>query len=171
MHTEVPNHEPSLYMMSCGIILKGKPAMGSWLCYGLGTENRNLPGFVVLCPDNNPIGGAPQWSSGFLPAFYQGTLIKNTENDPEKIIPYVHNRHIPLEQQRHQVDLLEKLNRFHQAGREDNPQLEASIRSMEVAYRMQSEAMQAFDLTKESDATKQSYGTTDFAREIGRAHV
>jgi hypothetical protein len=164
MYTEVPNHEPSLYMMSCGSILKGKPAMGSWLCYGLGTENRNLPGFVVLCPDSNPIGGAPQWSSGFLPAFYQGALIKNTENDPEKIIPYVRNRRIPLAQQRRQVDLLEKLNRFHQTGREDNPQLEASIRSMEVAYRMQTEAMEAFDVTKETEATKQSYGSTDFAR-------
>jgi hypothetical protein len=164
MHTEVPNHEPSLYMMTCGSILKGRPALGSWLTYGLGTENQNLPGFVVLCPENNPIGGAPQWSSAFLPAIYQGTLIKNTENDPQKIIPFIENKSSTLEQKRRQVDLLERINRLHQRRREDNPQLEASIRSMEVAYRMQTEALQAFDLTRESEATKEAYGNGDFAR-------
>jgi hypothetical protein len=164
MYTEVPNHEPSLYMMTCGTILKGKPSMGSWLCYGLGTENRSLPGFVVLCPDSTTIGGTPQWSSGFLPAFYQGTLIKNAETDPEKIIPYIRNPKISFDDQRQQVDLLEKLNRIHQRGREDNVQLEASIQAMEVAYRMQSEAMGAFDLTKESPATAKMYGEGDFAR-------
>ena len=85
MWTEVPNHEPSLFMFNTGAIQPGRPSLGSWLMYGLGSENRNLPGFVVLCP-GMPVVGSPLWSSAFLPAVFQGTFLKNTETDPYKLI-------------------------------------------------------------------------------------
>ena len=90
MYTDRPNHEPSLFLMNCGEKLPGRPSMGSWLTYGLGTENQNLPGFVVLCP-GLPVVGPQLWSSTFLPAVYQGTYIPNNEKEPDKLIQYIRN--------------------------------------------------------------------------------
>jgi Protein of unknown function (DUF1501) len=164
MHTEVPNHEPSLFMMNCGHIQPGRPSMGSWLTYGLGTENQNLPGFVVLCP-GIPTVGSLLWNSTFLPAVYQGTYLYNKETDPQKLIAYIRNERLNLSQQRQQLDLLGKLNRLHlEHLQESDPQLEARIQSMEIAYRMQTEAPEVFDLGKESEAVRQRYGEGDFAR-------
>ncbi|MEW5978426.1 MAG: DUF1501 domain-containing protein [Acidobacteriota bacterium] len=164
MHTEVPNHEPSLFMMNCGHIQPGRPSMGAWLTYGLGSENQNLPGYVVLCP-GVPVVGPPLWNSAFLPGIYQGTHLSTKESDPEKLIAYLRNQHLSQPQQRQQLDLLEKLNRLHldRQGEQD-PQLESVIQSMEVAFRMQTEAPDVFDLTQESPATLSRYGDGDFAR-------
>ncbi len=161
--TDVPNHESALFMMNCGHIQAGRPSMGSWLTYGLGTENQNLPGFVVLCP-GTPVVGPPLWNSAFLPAVYQGTYVSNKETDPEKLIRNIRNPNLNASQQRRQLDLLSKLNRKHLEERESEPQLEACIESMEVAYRMQTEAPDVFDLRKESEETLQRYGNGDFAR-------
>jgi hypothetical protein len=109
MWTEVPNHEPSLFMFNTGAIQPGRPSLGSWLMYGLGSENRDLPGFVVLCP-GMPVVGSPLWSSAFLPAVFQGTFLKNTETDPHKLIRDIQPR-APRDSQRRQVDLLAALNR------------------------------------------------------------
>ncbi len=109
MYTEIPNHEPSLFLMNCGHRVPGRPSMGSWLTYGLGSENQNLPGFVVLCP-GYPIVGAQLWSSTFLPAIYQGTYIPNSEKTPEKLIGYIRNPSTPLPEQRRALDLLRQLN-------------------------------------------------------------
>lgn len=164
MHTEVPNHEPSLFMMNCGHNQAGRPSLGSWITYGLGTENQNLPGFVSLCP-GMPVVGPPLWNSTFLPAVYQGTYISNKKTDPQRVIRYIGNTKQSLSQQRRQLDLLEKLNRLHLAQRQENdPQLEACIQSMEVAYRMQTEAPGVFDLRRETEATRKLYGDGDFAR-------
>jgi Protein of unknown function (DUF1501) len=163
MHTNVPIHESSLFMMNCGDIQPGRPSMGSWVTYGLGTENQNLPGFVVLCP-GVPVVGPPLWNSTFLPAVYQGTHIPNNESDPQKLIQYIHNAQLNLTQQREQLDLLEKLNRLHLEQRKGDAQLEAGIQAMEIAYRMQTEAPEVFDIRKEDDATRQRYGEGDFAR-------
>ena len=105
MYTEIPNHEPSLFLMNCGHRVPGRPSMGSWLTYGLGSENQNLPGFVVLCP-GYPIVGAQLWSSTFLPAIYQGTYIPNSEKTPDKLISYIRNPSTPLPEQRRALDLL-----------------------------------------------------------------
>jgi len=138
--------------------------MGSWISYGLGTENQNLPGFVVMCP-GTPVIGPPLWNSAFLPAVYQGTYISNKEKDPQKLIPYIRNAHLTLSEQRVQLDLLTQLDRNQLADlEEDDPQLEACIQSMETAFRMQTEAPEVFDLSKESDATRKRYGDTDFGR-------
>ena len=163
MYTDVPFHEPSLFMLNCGSRLPGHPSMGAWLTYGLGTENQNLPGYVVLCP-GLPVIGPQLWSSAFLPGAYQGTYIRNSESDPEKLVPNVRNAHLTLEQQRGQVDLLTKLNRAQIEREGPAPEFEATIHSMEVAFRMQTAALEAFDVSKEPKEVRERYGEGDFAR-------
>ena len=135
MHTDVPNHEPSLFMMNCGTIQPGRPSLGSWLTYGLGTENRNLPGYVVLCP-GTPVVGPPLWESAFLPAVFQGTFIKATEKDPRKLVQFLDRGRKTSADQRRQLDLLKELNTAHLAERAGDSNLEAAIQSMETAFRM-----------------------------------
>jgi hypothetical protein len=160
MHTDVPNHEPSLLMMTCGNSQPVRPSMGSWLSYGLGTENQNLPGFVVLCP-GKPVVGPQLWSNSFLPGVYQGCHIRNL--DPKKVVEHVNNTHLSPASQRQQLDLIHRLNDLHSKERERDAQLEARIQSMEIAFRMQAEAPEAFDLTRESQTTRELYGTGNFA--------
>src|SRR5262245_60615891 len=145
MYTDIPNHEPSLTMMNCGENLMSRPSIGSWITYGLGTENQNLPGYVVLCP-GHPVVGSPLWNNSFLPAVYQGTYIPNKETDPEKLIRYIRNKQFAPMDQRRALDLLAELNREHLDERDHDSQLEASIESMEIAFRMQTEAPDAFDV-------------------------
>jgi hypothetical protein len=163
MFTNRPNHEPSLFRLNCGHPLPGHPSMGSWLTYGLGTENQNLPGFVVLCP-GLPVIGPQLWSSSFLPAIHQGTYIPNNESDPERLIQHLRNKQINLSEQRRQLDLLGSLDRLYMEQEGPDPQLESGIQSMEIAYRMQTEALEAFDIRKESETTRARYGEGDFAR-------
>ena len=163
MHTERPNHEPSLFMMNTGIVLPGRPSMGSWLTYGLGTENQNLPGFVVMCP-GLPVVGPELWGSAFLPAVYQGTYVPNNQREPDKLIPYVKNKEISTADQRRQLDLLGELNALNLRQAGPDPQLEATIQSSEIAFRMQAEAPQVFDAAKEPEAVRARYGDTDFGR-------
>ncbi len=163
MYNDVPNHEPSLFMTNCGAIQPGRPSLGSWLTYGLGTENRNLPGFVVLCP-GTPVVGPPLWESAFLPAVYQGTFIGINETDPKKLIKYVDRGSTTPAAQRKQLDLLKALNEEHLAARPGDGQLEATIESMEVAYRMQTEGPEVFDLARESPAVRARYGDSAFGR-------
>jgi len=163
MHTEVPNHEPSLFMINSGAIQPGRPSMGAWINYGLGTMNRSLPGFVVLCP-GVPVVGPPLWESAFLPAVYQGTHIRMEETDPRKLIRFIENKDADREQQRRQLDLLARLNQRHLAERARDPQLEASIEAMETAYRMQTEAPEVFDIAREPAAVRERYGDSAFGR-------
>ncbi len=163
MHTDLPFHEPSLFMLNSGQRLPGFPSMGSWLTYGLGTENQNLPGYVVMCP-GIPVIGPQLWSSAFLPGAYQGSYIRTTETDPEGLVPNLRNPRHGESQQARQLGLLSKLNRAHLKTTGPSPQLEATIHSMEVAYRMQTEGLNAFDVSQESEATRERYGDDDFAR-------
>ncbi|MEZ5354487.1 MAG: DUF1501 domain-containing protein [Bryobacteraceae bacterium] len=163
MYTERPNHEPSLFMLNCGHVLPGHPSMGSWLTYGLGSFNQNLPGFVVLCP-GVPVIGPQLWTSAYLPSIYQGTYLPNNEKEPERLIQHLRNRHLGADEQRRQLDLLAKLNRLHLAREGSDPQLEGRIQQMEIAYRMQTEAMDALDVSKEPEKVRARYGEGDFAR-------
>jgi len=163
MHVERPNHEPSLLRLNTGHQFAGHPSMGAWLTYGLGTLNQNLPGYVVLCP-GLPVIGPQLWSNGYLPGIHQGVHIPNNESVPEKLIQHLRNRELSSEEQRRQLELMHSLNKVHLAREGADPQLEARIATMEVAYRMQAEATDAFDLTKESEATRERYGKGDFAR-------
>ena len=162
MYTSTPNHEPGLLMMQSGNQQPIRPCMGSWLTYGLGTENRNLPGYVVLCP-GKPVVGPALWSNSFLPGIYQGTHVDNGKLDPDKVIGHLRNGSLSAGSQRRMLDFLQKVNREHFRSRSDDPQLEARIESLEVAYRMQGEAHEAFDIRRESPATRQLYGKGEFA--------
>jgi hypothetical protein len=166
--TEIPNHEPALIMMNTGANVSGRPSMGSWLTYGLGTDNKNLPGFVVLCPQVPTTVGPPLWSSGFLPPVNQATYVSTDTRqknfDPYKLIPNIHNDHFDMKQQRHELDLIKKLDELNMAETQADPQLEATIGSMETAYRMQTEAPDVFDVRKESEATIKMYGEGSTAR-------
>ncbi len=166
MHTELPNHEPSLLMMNCGETRLSRPSLGAWLTYGLGSENRNLPGFVILCPGGYPIQESQNWQSAFLPGAYQGTFIDSQHADLEKLIEYVKNKHVSPRDQRQQLDLLMELNRRHQERRKDEAPLEARIQSFELAYRMQMEAADAFDLAQEPKHVVDLYGTGAQGRQM-----
>ncbi|QEH38134.1 hypothetical protein OJF2_67320 [Aquisphaera giovannonii] len=162
LYTDNPNHEPSLLMMNSGNMQPIRPSLGSWLTFGLGSENQNLPGFVVLCP-GKPVVGPQLWSNSFLPGVFQGTHINNKTVDPERIIRDIRNRHLSPAAQREQVDLLQRLNQAHLEARGRDEPLEARIASLEIAYRMQFEARDAFDVGRESPATRALYGDGEFA--------
>jgi hypothetical protein len=162
IYTDNPNHEPSLLMMNSGNMQPIRPSLGSWLTFGLGTDNQNLPGFVVLCP-GKPVVGPQLWSNSFLPGIYQGTHIQNQTIDPDRIIRDVTNRRLSPPEQRAQLDLLQSLNREHLSARGQDEALEGRIASLEMAFRMQFEAREAFDLGRESTVTRALYGTGEFA--------
>lgn len=162
VYTNVPIHESSLFMMNCGDLQAGRPSMGSWITYGLGTVNQNLPGYIVLCP-GVPVVGPPLWNSAFLPAAYQGTHIDNKKTNPREMIAFLEPRNSLARQQR-QLELLAHLNRIHLLSRNQDPRLEAAMHSMEVAYRMQTEAVEVFDLSKEPQAVREAYGDSEFGR-------
>ena len=171
MHTDIPNHEPSLLMMNTGHIQPGRPSLGAWLTYGLGVENRDLPGFVVLCPDQPTVVGPPLWSNAFLPAVHQGTYISDRvpriegDFDPQELIPHIRNDATALDEQRPEVDLVDRLNRLYiERLGQDAPEIEGAIQAMETAYRMQTEAPEVFDIRKETAATQKLYGPGSTAR-------
>ncbi len=174
MHTDIPNHEPSMLMMNTGHSQVGRPSMGAWLTYGLGTDNQNLPGYVVLCPDVPTTVGPPLWNSAFLPAVHQGTFIPSKverpdqiigkDFDPKKLVSFIHSKDFTLAEQRRELDLMEALDKMQRGGAPADPQLEAAIGSMETAYRMQTEAPDVFDIRKESKATLELYGPGSTAR-------
>jgi len=161
MHHETPAHERALLLMNSGNVQPIRPSMGSWLTYGLGTENQNLPGFIVLCP-GKPVVGPQLWSNSFLPAVFQGTHINNKSVNPRQVIRYIENR-LPISEQRRQLDLLQEMNELHRAQRGADTNLEARIQSLEMAFRMQFEALDVFDLSQEPAPVRQRYGVGEFA--------
>jgi hypothetical protein len=155
------NHNGACLQMNTGEQTFSRPCLGSWLQYGLGSENQNLPGFVVLSPAQ-PAQGAPLWSSSFLPAAYQGTLVSDLKNP----IADLSNKRLAAKQQRGQLDILKQLNEVHQQTREEDSRLSARIASFELAFRMQAEAPEAFDVSGESASTLKLYGVDDPTTEI-----
>jgi uncharacterized protein (DUF1501 family) len=162
MHTDNPNHGPALFMMNNGTLTPNRPTLGAWLSYGLGSENENLPNFVACCP-GRPVRFSELWSSGFLPGEHQGMYVNHTNLDPGKMIPFLSNARIPAADQLRQLELMRRLNAEHQSERGGDPNLEARIRSMETAYRMQIEASDAFDISKEPESVRTAYGKGHFA--------
>ena len=165
MRADVPNHEPSLMLMNTGESRLIRPSVGSWLSYGLGSENQNLPSFVTMCPGGYPIKESQNWQNGFLPGKYQATYIDSSHEQVDKLIDNIRPRSVAPRDQRQQLDLLAKLNKQHLKDRPFDPRLESRIESFELAYRMQSEAAEAFDVTRETRQTLDMYGDGDFARQ------
>ena len=156
-HGDSVNHPQSVYQMNTGSILMGKPSMGSWVAYGLGTENADMPAFVVMPdPGGGLKGGPPAWGSGFLPATFQGTTMRAGES------PILHLQS-PQDsaRQRATIDLIQQMNAMHLAKSEADSELDARIRSYELAFRMQSAAPEAVDISRETEATKKLYGMDD----------
>jgi hypothetical protein len=166
MHADVPNHEPSLLLMNCGDGRLPRPSVGSWLTYGLGSENANLPGFVVLCPGGMPIVGPANWRSAFLPGALQGTHIDTQHADVTRLIENIRHAAGTAAEQRRQLDLVRLLNEKHKAATGDDGQLEARIQVLELAYRMQFEAAEAFDITREPRSVRERYGTGTHGRQL-----
>jgi hypothetical protein len=166
MHADVPNHEPSLLLMNCGEARQIRPSMGSWLTYGLGSDNQNLPGFIAMCPGGYPIQETQNWQSAFLPGAYQGTYIDTRHTEVDKLIEHIRNTTLSLSEQRRQLDLLRQLNERHQQRRQHDAQLESRIQSFELAYRMQMDAADAFDVSREPKYIRDLYGPGTQARQI-----
>lgn len=166
MHADVPNHEPSLMLMNCGESRMPRPSVGSWVTYGLGSENQNLPGFIAMCPGGFPITAAQNWRAGFLPGAYQGTYINTQHERIDKLIENIENHSTSPHDQRRELDLVRRLNEAHAERRGRDSRLEARIQSFELAYRMQSEAADAFDIAKEPEYVRQAYGSGVHARQL-----
>jgi hypothetical protein len=164
MYAQVPNHEPSLMLMNCGDSVQPRPSVGSWTLYGLGSENQNLPGFIAMCPGGYPVSDKANWQSGFLPGAYQGTFVDPQHSEIEKLIENIRSNHASQETQRHQLDLVRHLNALHKAERSD-PRLDARIQSFELAFRMQMEASDAFDIHQETAQTREMYGESVHGRQ------
>jgi hypothetical protein len=165
-HADVPNHEPSLLLMNCGDARQIRPRLGSWVCYGLGSQNQNLPAFVAMCPGGYPIQETQNWQSGFLPGVYEGTYLDTQHTAIERLIENIRNDAVPIPRQREQLNLLAKLNLRHQQARHDDAALEARIQSFELGFRMQSEAADAFDVSREPQYIRDMYGPGPQARQI-----
>jgi hypothetical protein len=157
MAADVPNHEPSLMLMNCGDGRLPRPSFGSWVTYGLGSENQNLPGFIAMCPGGYPIVATQNWRAAFLPGAFQGTYIDTQHTEIQKLIENIQNTATSPAEQRQQLDLVGRLNQRHLAARPHDPQLEARIQSFELAYRMQGEAAEAFDISREPQAIRDLY--------------
>jgi len=165
MYANTPNHEQSMRLMNCGDERLSRPSLGAWITYGMGSENKNLPGFVVMCP-GLPVADVSNWRSAFLPGIYQGTHIDTRKQRVEELIENIRNTEITQPDQRRQLDLLSQLNRQHQELRPEDAALEARIQSFELAYRMQMEATDAFDLSKEPQKLRDLYGNGVHGRQL-----
>ena len=165
MHADVPNHEPSLMLMNTGESRLVRPSVGSWLTYGLGTDNENLPGFVTMCPGGYPIKESQNWQNAFLPGKYQATYVDSSHRTVDRLLQNIHSDLVAPQDQREQLDLLGKFNQRHSESRVHDERLQARLESFELAYRMQSEATDAFDVTREPASVREAYGDSDFARQ------
>jgi len=166
MYAEVPNHEPSLMLMNCGDTQLPRPSFGSWVNYGLGSENENLPGFLAMCPGGYPIVSTRNWRSSFLPGSYQGTYLDTKHSDLDKLLQNIRSQSTGTQRQSDQLELLTTINKQHLEKHHHDRQLETRIKSFEMAYRMQLEAAEAFDLSRETQYTLDMYGDSVIGRQL-----
>ena len=164
--TDIPAHETATIFMNTGSLRLPRPSMGSWALYGLGTLNENLPGFISLRGANLPNGGTANWQSMFLPGRFQGTSVNTNAGDVNKIIENLRNPFVTLPEQRQQLDLVKHLDEMQNRALEGDSQLEAEIASFEMAFKMQTEATDAFDITKETLVTREAYGISGGAAAV-----
>jgi hypothetical protein len=164
LYTDAPAHGPATYMMNTGEMQEIRPAVGSWALYGLGTENQNLPGFITMRPGNSP--DARNYTNAFLPGAFQGTFVDSNNTKIEDIIKNIKSDFASRKDQRKQLDLLLKLNEIHKQKRQAEGALEARINTFELAYRMQTDAREAFDIAGEKPETRAKYGNNGQGRQL-----
>ncbi len=160
MWTDIPAHEVATVFMNTGSLRLAKPSMGSWLVYGLGSMNQNLPGFIALRGGGLPPGGAANYQAAFLPGVYQGTSINTQAPSVPQMIQNIRNTYVSKTEQRRQMDFVHQLNELHAQNLQRDAALETRLESYEIAFRMQAESLDAFDIMKESEATRAAYGVT-----------
>jgi hypothetical protein len=165
MYTDIPAHEVATLMMNTGSRLV-RPSMGSWVLYGLGSENQDMPGFVSLRPGGPPPGGTANWQSSFLPGIYQGVSINTKVPTLNQLIENIRNPNTPLPEQRRQLDLVHKLNELHSQNLQKEAQLESRLEAFEMAFKMQTEATDAFDLNKEPQSMRELYGRSSQGNQL-----
>jgi len=166
MHTDIPAHEVATIFMNTGSARLARPSVGSWVLYGLGTENQNMPGYVSLRPGGTPPGGTSNWQSAFLPGVYQGMSINTQVTSVNQLIQNIRSQYTVLHEQRRQLDLVHKLNELHSKNLQKDAQLEARLEAYEMAFKMQTEATDAFDITKEPQTVRDLYGTSRQANQL-----
>ncbi len=164
MHTDIPEHAGAMLMFNLGHLQPSRPSLGSWLCYGLGTENQELPGFVAMSPRAQPRGKSANWGNSFLPGAYSGIYANIASMKPDRILSDLKNPFLARTAQKEQASLLSQLNRLDLERQEQDQKLESSIQAMEMAFRMQFAVPEAFDTTSESKATLDLYGGSEFAK-------
>jgi hypothetical protein len=166
MHTNIPSHEVATVMMNTGSLRIIKPSLGSWVVYGLGSENQNLPGFISLRPGGNPPGASKNWNSAFLPGVYSGSSINTSLTRIEDMIANIKSPYTTIAEQRRQLDLIHKLNFKHSQNLQKEVQLESRLEAYEMAFKMQTEATDAFDISKEPENVRQRYGNSRQGRQM-----
>ncbi len=164
MHTDIPEHAGAIMMANLGHLQPNRPSMGSWLVYGLGTENQNLPGFVAMSPRAQPRGKAANWGNSFLPGAYNGCYVNVGSMHPEKALNDLNNPHLSTADQKTQADLMAQLNQSHLDRIGNDQILESSVQAMEMAFRMQFAVPDVFDVSKETQATLDMYGDSEYAK-------
>ncbi|MBI2950327.1 MAG: DUF1501 domain-containing protein [Verrucomicrobia bacterium] len=166
MHTDIPAHDVATVFMNTGSLRAQKPSLGAWVLYGLGSANNNMPGYISLRAGGTPTGGAINWGAGFLPGSFQATSINTRAASAEGMIQDIRNPYFSQNEQRRQLDLVQKLNTVHSRNLQKDPQLEARIEAFEMAYRMQIEATDAFDISKEPQNVRDLYGNSAQGRQL-----
>jgi hypothetical protein len=166
MHTDIPAHDVATVFMNTGSVRTAKPSLGAWALYGLGSANENMPGYISLRPGGAPPGGVLNWGAAFLPGNFQATSINTRMPSVDRMIQNIRNPYFSQQEQRRQLDLVQRLNAVHSRNLQKDPQLEARIESFEMAYRMQIEATDAFDVGKEPAAMRQLYGNSAQGRQL-----
>lgn len=159
-YTDIPAHEVATVFMNTGSTRLVRPSLGSWVLYGLGSENQNMPGYISLRPGGLPPGGSSNWQAAFLPGVFQGVSINTRITRVDQLITNIKNQYTPPDEQRRQLDLVHKLNEVHAQNLQKDAALEARLQSFEMAFRMQTEATDAFDITRETAAVRDAYGRT-----------
>ncbi|MBP8257069.1 MAG: DUF1501 domain-containing protein, partial [Opitutaceae bacterium] len=166
MYTDIPAHDVATVFMNTGSLRITKPSLGSWVVYGLGTENQNLPGFISLRGSRIPVGGATTYGSAFLPGVFQGTSVNTTAQTVQQMIQNIRNAYLSKSEQRRQLDFVHQLNELHSKTLASEAALESRLETYEIAFRMQTEATDVFDIAKEPADVRAAYGNTQQGKQL-----
>ena len=166
MYTDIPAHDVATVFMNTGSLRIAKPSLGSWAVYGLGSENQNLPGFIALRDAKLPAGGAANYGAAFLPGVYQGSSVNTSAQNVQQMVQNIRNAYVSKAEQRRQLDFVHQLNEIHAQNRQRDAALETRLNTYEIAFRMQAEATDVFDISKESAAVRAAYGNTTQGKQL-----
>jgi hypothetical protein len=166
MYTDIPAHEVATVFMNTGSVRIIKPSLGAWSVYGLGTENQNLPGFISLRTGKLPTGGATNYGAAFLPGIYQGTSVNTQAQNVQQMIQNIRNAYVSKTEQRRQLDFIHSLNELHARNLQRDAALETRLETYEIAFRMQAEATDVFDINKEPADVRAAYGDSQQGKQL-----